>query len=117
MFACFSFTLSDRDIIQSFGFENNSNFLHLWLFMKLYMPVSNVVNIVSMHFERQAKFRADAFAVKQGHAQPMKDALVGLFKRNKGPLVADSIYSQMNHSHPTLVERLTKIDNLSRTAY
>lgn len=78
--------------------------------MNLYKPVSFVVEFVSMYFIRRAEYQADAFAVKHNHGKSLKNALVNLFKRNKGPLVADSLYSSMNHSHPTLVERLHAID-------
>ena len=40
MFSCFAFTLGNKGIISSFGFDNESNFLYLFLFMKLYLPVS-----------------------------------------------------------------------------
>lgn len=116
LFSCFAFTLGNKSIIESFGFENESNFLYLFLFMKLYMPVSNAVNFVSMHFIRRAEYQADAFAVKHGHAKALKDGLVNLFKRNKGPLVADKWFSALNHSHPTLVERLTAIDRAVKNA-
>lgn len=111
MFSCFAFTLGNKSIIESFKFGNESNFIYLFLFMKLYMPVATFVQFISMYFIRRAEYQADAFAVKHGHAKALKDGLVNLFKRNKGPLVADSLYSAINHSHPTLVERLTAIDD------
>ena len=110
MFLCFSFTLGNKGIIQSFGFDNQSNFLYLFLFLSMYKPVSFVVDVISMYFIRRAEYQADAFAVKHNHGKALKNALVNLFKRNKGPLVADPLYSSMNHSHPTLVERLHAID-------
>ena len=110
MFLCFSFVLGNKGIIESFGFRNQSNFLFLYLFMVLYMPVSFISNFVSMFFIRRAEYQADAFAVKHGHGVALKSGLINLFKKNKGPLVADSLYSSLNHSHPTLVERLHAID-------
>jgi len=78
--------------------------------MKIYLPVSFVLDFVAMFLIRRAEYQADAFAVKHNHGKSLKNALVNLFKRNKGPLVADPLYSAMNHSHPTLVERLHAID-------
>jgi STE24 endopeptidase len=63
-----------------------------------------------MYLIRKAEYEADAFAVKHNHAKALKSSLVNLFKRNKGPLVSDPLYSALNHSHPTLVERLTAVD-------
>ena len=110
MFTFFALVLGNRGIVASFGFNNVSNFLYLFLFMKLYLPISFVVTFISMYFIRRAEYQADEFAVKHNHGKALKSGLVNLFKRNKGPLVADPLYSAMNHSHPTLVERLNAID-------
>ena len=110
MFTCFAYSLDNKGIIESFGFGNQSNFLYLFLFSALYKPVNFVLQFLTMWLIRRAEYQADAFAVKHGHAQALKDGLVCLFKRNKGPLVADPMYSAMNHSHPTLVERIQAID-------
>lgn len=56
MFLCFSLTLGNKGIIESFGFENASNFLYLFLFTKLYMPVSFVTQFISMYFIRRAEY-------------------------------------------------------------
>ena len=110
MFSCFAFALGNKSMIEDFGFKNQSNFLYLLLFSSLYKPVSFVMNFLTMWLIRRAEYQADAFAVTYGHAEALKSGLVNLFKRNKGPLVADPFYSAMNHSHPTLVERITAID-------
>lgn len=64
-----------------------------------------------MYMSRTFEYQADNFAVTYGHSKSMKSALTNLFKRNKGPLTADPLYSAMNHSHPTLLERLQNIDH------
>ena len=56
MFTCFAFALGDKGIIESFGFDNKSNFLYLFLFMKLYLPVSFVIKFVSMFMIRRAEY-------------------------------------------------------------
>ena len=48
--------------------------------------------------------------MRHNHGKALKTGLVNLFKRDKGPLVADPTYSAMNHAHPTLVERLKAVD-------
>ena len=110
MFSFFAMVLGNKGIVADFGFTHISNSLYLFLFMKLYMPISFVVSFIAMYFIRRAEYQADEFAVKNNHGQALKDGLVNLFKRNKGPLVADPLYSAVNHSHPTLVERLNAID-------
>jgi len=48
--------------------------------------------------------------VNYGHGEALKAGLIDLFVLNKAPLVADELYSALNHSHPTLVERLNAVD-------
>lgn len=110
MFTCFAFALDNKGIIEAFGFSNVSNFLYLFLFTKLYMPLQFINNAIGMQVIRKNEYQADEFAVKHNHGNALKKGLVNLFKRNKGPLVADPLYSRFNHSHPTMIERLQAID-------
>jgi STE24 endopeptidase len=111
MFTLFSFCLGNKDIILSFGFSNSSNFLYLYLFMAIYSPFSFIIQFGTMYMVRRAEYQADAYAVKYGHAESLKGGLITLFKHNKGPLVVDPVYSALNYSHPTLIERLQAIDD------
>lgn len=63
-----------------------------------------------MYLIRRFEYQADEFAVTHGHGKPLKEGLIKLFKENKGPLVADPYYSALNHSHPTMIERIDAID-------
>lgn len=63
-----------------------------------------------MRLIRSAEYQADDFAVSYGHGENLKNGLIKIFKKNKGPLAADPLYSAYNHSHPTLVERCQNID-------
>ena len=84
MFLCFSFILGNKGIIESFGFGNVSSFLYLFLFTKIYMPISFFLDFIAMYLIRRAEYQADAFAVKHNHGKPLKSGLVNLFKRNRG---------------------------------
>ena len=89
MFLIFALILGNKGIIYAFGFENQSNFLYLFLFMKLYMPVSFAAQFISNHLNRKAEYKADAFAVKYNHGKALKSNLIKQYRRNKRPLVAD----------------------------
>ena len=69
-----------------------------------------MTQFLSMYLTRYAEYEADRYAVSFDHGPALKKGLIALFKRNKGALVADPLYSALNHSHPTLVERLHAID-------
>ena len=87
--------------------------MYLYLFFTIYEPFRFFVDFFTMFMIRRAEYQADAYAVKYNHATGMKSGLIRLFKENKGALVADPVYSALNHSHPTLIERLQAIDDLN----
>lgn len=80
------------------------------IFFLLYNPVNFIVSWLTMINSRHCEYQADAFAVKYGHAKALKEGLIDIFIRNKAPLVADWLYSALNHSHPTLFDRISAID-------
>jgi len=114
MFFVFQQCLENSDILLSFGFTQKSNFIILFLFQALYMPVGFFTKFLTMYMSRKAEYEADAFAVKYQHGTHLKSGLIDLFKRNKGALSADPLYSAYNHSHPTLIERLLAVDSLEK---
>jgi Zn-dependent protease with chaperone function len=54
--------------------------------------------------------------VTYSHAKGLKSGLILLFKHNKGQLLVDPVWSALNNSHPTLIERLQAIDRLTEKA-
>ena len=115
MFSAFSMVLGNSDVLRSFGFGFESNFLYLFIFSNLYTPINFVLQFGTMYITRKFEYEADAYAVTYGHGKSLKQALITLFKKNKAPLVADPLYSAFNHSHPTLVERLQAVDTEMKT--
>lgn len=110
MFSIFGFCLGNKQILLSFGFKFESHFLYLFLFQNLWIPVAFVTQFFSMYTIRLAEYEADAYAVSFNHGPALKKGLIEIFKINKGALTSDPLYSALNHSHPTLVERLHAID-------
>jgi Zn-dependent protease with chaperone function len=61
------------------------------------------LGFLQSYISRVCEYQADAFAVTYGHGENLKLSLTKLFKLNKGAMVEpDSLYSALNHSHPTL---------------
>lgn len=110
MFSLFSFCLGNTEIVKAFRFPQETKFVYLFLFNQLYAPSEIISTLFVMRMIRQMEYQADDFAVKYGHGENLKKGLVNLFKRNKGPLSADPLYSALHHSHPTLLERMMNID-------
>jgi STE24 endopeptidase len=82
--------------------------------MTIYAPFNFFVQFGSMFMIRKAEYEADAYAVTFGHAKGLKEGLIKLYKHNKGSLVVDPLYSALNNSHPTLIERLQAVDSLTK---
>ena len=110
MFSMFALCLGNKEILHSFGFHYKSNFLYLFIFQYLWVPVAFITQFFVMHVIRNHEFEADNYAVQFNHGSALSRSLIQIFKKNKGALVADPIYSALNYSHPTLVERLGAID-------
>jgi len=109
-FYIFGKTLNTPDMYTSFGFDKQSAFIGLVLFSYIYSPVEHtfgfIMNLISRHFE----FQADAFAVAQGYAMQLKDALIKISQENLSNLIVDPLYSSYHHSHPSLLERIKGIE-------
>ena len=52
------------------------------------------------------EYQADRFAMDLGYANELRNALVKLNDDNLSFPVSDPLYSSLNHSHPTLLDRL-----------
>ena len=111
IFTLFSFCLNNKEFLLSFGITHSSVFMYLLTFMTFYEPVGFPLQFLSMYLIRRAEYEADAYAVKYNHASGLKSGLISLFRHNKGQLIVDPLYSALNNSHPTLIERLQAIDD------
>lgn len=63
---------------------------------------------------RTYEYQADSFALRFGRGENLISGLVKLFKANKAGLDPDPWYSTLTQSHPTLLERIRAMDNLSK---
>ena len=50
LFGLFSFCMGNKQVLLSFGFSHTSNFLYLFLFQNLYIPVQFVTTFIAMSF-------------------------------------------------------------------
>lgn len=63
---------------------------------------------------RLFEYQADEFAQKLGYADDLGRALIKLNVDNLGFPVHDHLYSSWNHSHPTLLQRLGRLEENKR---
>lgn len=81
----------------------------LLLFVLLLPLVSTWFRIVSSHVSRVHEFEADSYAARHSDAGDLASALIKLQRDNATTLTPDPIYSAVNHSHPTIAQRIAKL--------
>eukprot|EP00053_Salpingoeca_punica_P016765 m.159418 g.159418 ORF g.159418 m.159418 type:complete len:471 (-) comp17038_c0_seq3:2087-3499(-) len=100
--------LSKNEAMYSdFGFVTaQPKLIGLLVVTRLLSPISAVLSIATTHFSRKFEFQADNYAKTLGRAYSLRQVLLKLNADNLGFPVSDPLYSAVNHSHPTLLERL-----------
>ena len=81
----------------------------LLLFVLLLPLVSTWFRIVPSYVSRKHEFEADAYATRHSNAGDLASALVKLQRDNAATLTPDPIYSGVNHSHPTIAQRIARL--------
>ena len=110
LFYLLQFFINETAIFVSFGFEQKSVFIGLYLFFQIYSPFTFFINILQNSIVRRLEYQADKYAYELGYGDIIIKALSKLSERNKSGLDADPLYSLVNNSHPILIERIRAIN-------
>lgn len=120
----FRFFIWNSALFQAFGFSPLTSsipfskatypiLIGFTLAQNLFTPLNSIMSFGSNSVSRRLEFQADHFAVKLGgsYANDLKWALVRISAENKATTSCDWLYSAFHHSHPTLPERLARLDD------
>ena len=111
---CFQFVVDNPVLFRAFGFTQYSNFISIYLFYKVYScsldyPQRKLFNVLYRHCE----YVADDYALRchiegmdEKEHHPIIMSLLRNYSVNLDALFVDKFYSQLQNSHPTLLERL-----------
>ena len=110
LFYLLKFFVNELSIFVSFGFEQKSVFIGLYLFFVIYSPCVFFINVLQNFIVRQIEYQADKFSYELGYGDNLIKALCKLSETNKSNLDPDPLYSMINYSHPTLIERIKAIN-------
>lgn len=80
------------------------------VFTYVLAPYNALLGYAMTIMTRRFEYQADEFAQKLGFAEELGQALVKLNVDNLGFPVHDPLYSSWNHSHPTLLQRLGRLE-------
>ncbi len=104
-------TLRYPEIFRSFGFEGvNYGFVVLLIMSVEFALISPLFGLFVSWFSRQAEYRADAQAVKEGYGSALVSAIKKLAKENFADLSPSPILVALEYSHPTLSQRIDAIE-------
>ena len=111
LFFLLQFFINEIGIYVSFGFEQKSIFIGLYLFSIVYAPFTFFINIIQNFITRKLEYQADKYSYELGYKEYLIKSLCKLYEKNKSDLDPDPLYSIVNYSHPTLIERIRALNS------
>jgi STE24 endopeptidase len=79
-------------------------------FVILYTPLSQITGLGMNYLSRKYEYQADAYAKSTYAAEPLVSALKKLSKTSLSNLTPHPLYVKWHYSHPTLLQRIEKMD-------
>lgn len=117
MFAAFAYLFKYAPLYQAVGFPIGHQPILVGLLLVVsYVlgPYNAVISFGMTIVSRTFEYQADAFAQKLGYSKELAKALVKLNIDNLGFPVYDWMYSTWNHSHPTLLQRMARLNEAKK---
>jgi len=106
-----SLFIGDKSLALAFGSEVPSFHLGIIAFSILFSPISVLIGIFLNMISRKNEYEADAFAAGLGLSGPLIEGLKKLSVKSLSNLNPDRLYVFVYYSHPTLLQRINKINS------
>ena len=97
------------------GSKTPSFHLSVISFGMLYSPLSLIIGLGMNYISRINEYQADRFAAEKYNGEHLASALKKLSVNNLNNLTPHPAYVFFHYSHPTLLQRLKKLDALNKT--
>lgn len=111
MFFILSLFLGNEGLCLALGAEQASFHMSLIAFAILYTPISFVLGILMSIFSRKNEYEADAFAKEHYDATHLISGLKKLSVKSLSNLRPHPLYVFCYFSHPTLLQRIERLEN------
>ncbi|KAH8418548.1 hypothetical protein KR222_000540 [Zaprionus bogoriensis] len=111
----FALCFNHGPIYQAVGFEQGLEPIivgFLIVFGYVLTPYFTLSNVLMLSMTRCFEYQADKFAFELGHARHLRQALLKLYADNLSFPISDECYSMWNHTHPTMLHRLNRLEQL-----
>jgi STE24 endopeptidase len=107
----FSLLINNTNMSKALGVDVPNFHIGLVAFGILYSPVSFVLGIFMNLLSRKNEYQADEFAAVNFKPEALASALKKLSVKNLSNLTPHKTYVFFHYSHPTLLQRLEKIEH------
>lgn len=105
-----SIVINSPSFSMALGSNNASFHLGLIVFGILYSPLSLVIGLLTNFISRKNEFAADRFVKENFKPEILADALKKLSVKNLSNMMPHKVYVFFHYSHPTLLQRLEKLE-------
>jgi len=110
LFWLLSLFISKPEFSQAFGVENATFHIGIIAFGMLYSPISMITGILMNILSRHNEYQADAFAASYELGNALGSSLKKLSIKNLSNLTPHPFNVFVEYSHPTLLQRLSKLN-------
>jgi len=111
----FSLVVDNPALSAALNIPEPSFHIGVLVFGVLFTPVSLVTGLLTNMLSRKFEYQADEYAARAGYAHELGEALIGLSEKNLSNLTPHPAYVFVHYSHPTLLQRLARLQNLKST--
>ena len=110
LFFVFGLILQSDELAQALGGTKASFHLNALAFSILYSPISLVLDIATNVLSRRFEYQADEYANSHGYGAQLVSGLKKLSATSLSNLMPHPLYVFFHYSHPTLYQRISKIN-------
>jgi STE24 endopeptidase len=110
MLFLFSLVVNNPSLSKAIGATESSFHIGLVVFGILYSPVSMIIGLISNYISRRNEYQADKFVVDNYKPVFLAEALKKLSIMNLSNMLPHPAYVFFHYSHPTLLNRLEKLE-------
>jgi len=107
----FSLLINNTNFYLAFGFEYPDASVGLILYSYLYNSVAACNRVLTNYVSRKFEYKADEFAIVSGLKMEMALRKLYILHNNALDIISDKLYSMYHYSHPSLQERLQRMED------
>jgi len=105
------FIVARPEVSQAFGFTDTNPVFGIYVMFILLSPILMLLNIPANIQSRKHEYEADAFEKEMTSGDAAVSALKKLYREDLGNLTPHPFVVMLEHSHPTLTQRVARLED------